>query len=47
VLVHLPDLDELLEVADRLVVVIGGRLVAAPPDASRDVIGRMMLGEDS
>ena len=47
VLVHLPDLDELLEAADRIVVVIGGKLIAAPGGASRDVIGRMMLGEDS
>lgn len=45
VLVHLPDLDELLDAADRIVVVIGGRLIEAPEGASRDVIGRMMLGE--
>jgi len=47
VLVHLPDLDELLEAADRVVVVSGGRLTAVPEGASRAVIGRMMLGEDS
>ena len=47
VLVHLPDLDELLEAADRIVVVIGGKLIAAPGEGGRDVIGRMMLGEDS
>jgi simple sugar transport system ATP-binding protein len=47
VLVHLPDLDELLEVADRIVVLLGGRLVVVPVGASRAVIGRMMLGEDS
>jgi len=47
VLVHLPDLDELLEAADRIVVLLGGRLFEAPEGASRAVIGRMMLGEDS
>ncbi|MDH5284482.1 MAG: ATP-binding cassette domain-containing protein [Gemmatimonadota bacterium] len=45
VLVHLPDLDELLEVSDRIVVLAGGRMVEAPVGASRDEIGRMMLGE--
>jgi len=47
VLVHLPDLDELLEAADRIVVMFDGKLIAAPEGASRDLIGRMMLGEDS
>jgi len=45
VLVHLPDLDELLEVADRIVVLAGGRLFEAQAGASRADIGRMMLGE--
>jgi simple sugar transport system ATP-binding protein len=45
VLVYLPDLDELLEVADRIVVLAGGRMVEAPAGSSRAEIGRMMLGE--
>jgi ABC-type uncharacterized transport system ATPase subunit len=45
VLVHLPDLDELLEVADRIVVLAGGRLIEARAGASRADIGRLMLGE--
>jgi simple sugar transport system ATP-binding protein len=44
VLVHLADLDELLELADRIVVLAGGVLSEVPPGASRDEIGRRMLG---
>ena len=44
VLLHLPDLDELLEVADRVVVLAAGRLAAVPPGADRDTIGQLMLG---
>jgi simple sugar transport system ATP-binding protein len=47
VLVHLPDLDELLEVADRIVVLAGGRMTEAQADASRTEIGRLMLGEST
>jgi ABC-type uncharacterized transport system ATPase subunit len=44
VVVHLSDLDELLAVADRVVVLADGVLVDLPPDASREDIGRRMLG---
>jgi simple sugar transport system ATP-binding protein len=44
VVVHLSDLDELLAVADRIVVLADGVLLDVPPDASRDEIGRRMLG---
>jgi simple sugar transport system ATP-binding protein len=47
VLVHLPDLDELIELADRIVVLAGGRLIEAPAGTSRAMIGRMMLGENA
>ncbi|MDX2120677.1 MAG: ABC transporter ATP-binding protein [Gemmatimonadota bacterium] len=44
VLVHLPDLDDLLEVADRILVLAGGELIPMPEGAPRDLIGRAMLG---
>ena len=44
VVVHLSDLDELLELADRIVVLADGVLVDVPPDMSREDIGRRMLG---
>ena len=43
VVLHVPDLDELLQVADRLVVVADGLVVEVPPGASREQIGSMML----
>ena len=44
VLVHLPDLDDLLDVADRIVVLAAGELIPMPEGAGRDLIGRTMLG---
>lgn len=44
VLVHLPDLDDLLDVADRILVLAAGELIAMPEGADRDQIGRAMLG---
>ena len=45
-LVH-HDLDELLAVADRVLVLFNGRLTDSGwPDATREQIGRMMLGAD-
>jgi ABC-type uncharacterized transport system ATPase subunit len=44
VLVHLGDLDELLELAHRIVVVANGRATSLPPGTSREEIGRLMLG---
>jgi general nucleoside transport system ATP-binding protein len=44
VLVHTADLDELLTIADRIVVVAGGRTMEPPAGAGRSEIGRMMLG---
>ena len=44
VLVASSDLDEILALADRIVVMAGGRLTEAPPGADRAVIGAMMLG---
>ncbi|MFM7507696.1 MAG: ABC transporter ATP-binding protein, partial [Rubrivivax sp.] len=43
------DLDELLQVADRIVVMSGGRLVheCAAADADRHVLGRFMGGHGS
>ena len=42
VVYHSPDLDELLEVSDRIIVVFGGRVSEVPRD--RDSVGRAMLG---
>ncbi|HJR16460.1 MAG TPA: ATP-binding cassette domain-containing protein [Gemmatimonadales bacterium] len=43
VLFHSADLDEVLELADRVVVVVRGVMTEAPPTASREEIGAMML----
>jgi len=45
VIVHLSDLDELLELADRVIVLANGVLHEAPPTSSRQEIGRLMLGD--
>jgi len=44
VLVHLTDLDELLSLASRIVVLSEGTLLELPAGASREEIGRRMLG---
>ena len=44
VIVHLADLDELLELADRIAVITNGILVELSPGADRDLIGRRLLG---
>lgn len=44
VLVHLADLDELLVLADRIMVLASGVLLELPPGASRETIGRHLLG---
>lgn len=44
VLVYSADLDELLSLTDRIVVVVRGRILPVEPGASRRVIGQMMLG---
>jgi ABC-type uncharacterized transport system ATPase subunit len=44
VVVHLPDLDELLELADRIMVLASGILTEMPAAATRDQIGRALLG---
>lgn len=44
VLVYLPDLDELMELTDRIVVLASGILREMPAGASRDEIGRALLG---
>ena len=44
VLVHLADLDELLLIASRIVVLSEGHLWEMPAGATRDQIGRRMLG---
>jgi ABC-type uncharacterized transport system ATPase subunit len=46
VLVHLPDLDDLLGLATRMVVLSRGYLIEVAAGASRDEIGRRMLGVD-
>ncbi len=45
VLFHSSDLDEVLELADRVFVVKGGRLIDLPPGLSRQEIGARMLAE--
>jgi len=47
VLVHSSDLDEVLRLGTRVVVMFRGQLLEAPPGASREVVGRMMLGADA
>ena len=44
VLVHSSDLDEVLTLADRVVVVVKGRLRELPRDTPRDAVGDAMLG---
>lgn len=44
VIVHSTDLDEVLELGERVLVVHAGRVREAPRDADRRVIGEMMLG---
>ncbi len=46
VLLHLADLDELLEVADRMLVVANGVVTEPSPDMNRTEIGQRMLGAD-
>ena len=43
VLVHLGDLDELLEFVDRVVVLADGQLIDMPSGATRSQIGRALL----
>lgn len=43
VLLHSSDLDEVLELADRVVVMSRGSLIEPPADASRAAIGEMMV----
>lgn len=47
VLVHLPDLDDLLEIAARIVVLNQGELIEMPRGGSREEIGRRMLGVET
>jgi simple sugar transport system ATP-binding protein len=44
VLVYSTDLDEVLELADRVVVMRVGQVYSAPPGATRALIGAMMVG---
>ena len=44
VVVHLGDLDELLALATRVIVMAGGRATSLPPGTPREAIGRQMLG---
>jgi ABC-type uncharacterized transport system ATPase subunit len=46
VLFHSTDLDEVLALAERVIVVARGVISEAPPQASRATIGAMMLGGD-
>ena len=43
-IVHSSDLDEVLELADRLFVMANGSLTELPMDTPRDVVGDAMLG---
>lgn len=45
VLVYSTDLDEVVALGGRILVIVSGRLIAAPPEADRDVIGRLMLSK--
>ena len=47
VLVYSADLDEVLALADRVVVMYRGRLIVVAPGTPRDRIGEMMLGAGS
>lgn len=44
VLIHSPDLDELITWCDRILVVAKGQIHVPSPDADRELIGRIMLG---
>jgi simple sugar transport system ATP-binding protein len=44
VLFHSTDLDEVLHLADRVIVVTRGVITEAPPGATRAEIGSLMLG---
>ena len=44
VLLYSSDLDEILEESDRVLVVAGGAVLAVPPGAGRETVGRMMVG---
>lgn len=46
VLVYSSDLDEVLSLSDRVLVMQAGRLAEAPTGAGREVVGRMMLGAE-
>ncbi|HSB54677.1 MAG TPA: ATP-binding cassette domain-containing protein, partial [Gemmatimonadales bacterium] len=46
VLVHLPDLDDLLGLVTRLVVMFDGRVIEVEPGSSRERIGQLMLGAE-
>jgi general nucleoside transport system ATP-binding protein len=46
VLVHLPDLDDLLGLVTRLVVLFEGRVVEVEPGSSRERVGQLMLGAE-
>ena len=46
VLFHSADLDEVLHLADRVIVLTRGVIVEVPPAASRGEIGSMMLGTE-
>jgi ABC-type uncharacterized transport system ATPase subunit len=47
VVMHSSDLDEVLALADRVMVMTGGELRAMPTDATREQVGDAMLGLDS
>ncbi|MGE0439131.1 MAG: ABC transporter ATP-binding protein [Gemmatimonadales bacterium] len=47
VVVYSTDLDEVLQVADRVVVMYRGALLPVPPGAGRDDVGAMMVGAHS
>jgi simple sugar transport system ATP-binding protein len=47
VIVHSTDLDEVLALATRVVVVAAGRLRSVSVGADRDAVGRLMLGADA
>ncbi|MDX2208011.1 MAG: ATP-binding cassette domain-containing protein [Gemmatimonadales bacterium] len=44
VIVHAADLDEVRALADRLLVMVAGRLTELPRDTQRDLVGDAMLG---
>ncbi len=47
VVLHIPDLDDLLAVADRLVVVVDGVVHEVPHGVAREEIGRLMLSRNT